>query len=73
MLCEEFKPYEVQEKYNYIVEYEIAHAANTTENSNSILKRLEIRAKDLAVEEGTHIFPPDRVTFNKILRRERKL
>ena len=70
---DEYKSYEAQEKYNFIVEYEIANAAHTCESSNSILKRLEIRAKDMATEEGTHIFPPDRVTFNKILRRERKL
>ena len=70
---EEYKAYETQERYNYIVEYEIANAAHTWENSNSILKRLEIRAKDMATEEGTHIFPPDRVTFNKILRKERKI
>ncbi|CAI2359112.1 unnamed protein product [Moneuplotes crassus] len=65
------KYYEVQEKYNFIVDYEIAQAADTTEHPNSIIKRLELKAKDMAIEEGTYIFPPDRINFMKALKRER--
>ena len=36
------------------------------------MKRLELRAKDMANEVGTHIFPPDRMHFIKILKKERK-
>jgi hypothetical protein len=64
--------YETQEKFNYIVDYEIAQATNNTEHANSILKRLELRAKDMANESGTHVFPPDRMHFMQILKRERK-
>ena len=51
---------------------EIAQASDTTEHPNSIIKRLELKAKDMALEEGTHIFPPDRTNFMKVLKRERR-
>ena len=69
----ERSPFEAQERYNYLVDYEIAQAVNTVEHPNSILKRLEIKARDMASEEGTHIFPPERTVFQKILRKEREL